>query len=60
MSSSAFISSPNTPRLFDMAPGGPIIGTGESDQASSGALAAPRIEVVQNWTEELKQRVPTR
>jgi serine/threonine protein kinase len=52
--------SPNTPRLFDMAPSGPIIGTVESEQASSAALAAPRIEVVLNWLEELKKRVPSK
>jgi Tol biopolymer transport system component len=28
--------------------------------AASGALAAPQIQVVLNWQEELKQRVPTR
>jgi hypothetical protein len=27
---------------------------------ASGALAAPQIQVVLNWTEELKARVPTK
>jgi eukaryotic-like serine/threonine-protein kinase len=50
---------PNAPRRFDMAPDGSIIGTVEADQSSSqpGAL---RIEVVLNWLEELKQRVPSK
>jgi serine/threonine-protein kinase len=52
-------SAPNAPRRFDMAPDGAIIGTVEADQRSSepGAL---RIEVVLNWLEELKQRVPSK
>jgi hypothetical protein len=36
-----------------MAPDGAIIGTVEADRAL-------RIEVVLNWLEELKQRVPTK
>ena len=42
-----------------MAPDGTIIGTDEADPRSSqpGAL---RIEVVLNWLEELKQRVPSK
>jgi serine/threonine-protein kinase len=50
---------PNAPRRFDMAPDGAIFGTIQSDQPSSqpGAL---RIEVVLNWLEELKQRVPSK
>ena len=52
-------SAPRAPRRFDMAPDGAIIGTVEADQRSSqpGAL---RIEVVLNWLEELKQRVPSK
>ena len=46
-------------RPFDMAPDGAIIGTVESDQRSSGPCAL-RIEVVLNWLEELKQRVPSK
>ncbi len=50
---------PNAPRRFDMALDGSIIGTVEADQSSSqpGDL---RIEVVLNWLEELKQRVPSK
>ena len=54
------LSAPIAPRPFDMAPDGAIIGTVESEQTSSGALAAPRIEVVLNWFEELKARVPAK
>jgi Tol biopolymer transport system component len=31
-----------------------------AEQTASGAPAAPQIQVVLNWQEELKQRVPTR
>jgi len=50
---------PNAPRRFDMAPDRAIVGTVEAEQRSSqpGAL---RIEVVLNWLEELKQRVPSK
>lgn len=50
---------PFAPRRFDMAPDGAIIGTMNADPRSSptGAL---RIEVVVNWLEELKQRVPSK
>ena len=54
------VGAPNSPRRFDMHPAGAIIGTVESEPASSAALAAPRIEVVLNWFEELKARVPSR
>jgi serine/threonine-protein kinase len=49
----------SVPRRFDVAPDGGIIGVVDSAQPSA-ALASPRIEVVLNWTEELKARVPTR
>ena len=53
------LSAPNSPRKFDLAPDGTIIGMVEADQSSSqsGAL---RIEVVLNWLEELKARAPSR
>jgi hypothetical protein len=53
------VSAPNSPRRFDMAPDAAIIGIVEADQISSqsGAL---RIEVVLNWLEELKRRVPSK
>ena len=52
------VSAPNAPRRFDMAPDGSIIGTVAADQSSS-QLGVLRIEVVLNWFEELKARVPT-
>jgi serine/threonine-protein kinase len=53
------LSAPNSPRRFDIAPDGTIIGMVEADQSSSQA-GALRIEVVLNWLEELKARVPSR
>jgi eukaryotic-like serine/threonine-protein kinase len=48
------------PRRFDMGPDGAIIGVVDSAQTPAGALAAARIEVVLNWFEELKERVPAK
>lgn len=48
------------PRQFDIGPDGRIIGVVDAAQPPSGALAALRIEVVLNWFEELKARVPTK
>ena len=53
------LSAPNSPRRFDIAPDATIIGMVEADQRSSKA-GALRIEVVLNWLEELKARVPTK
>ncbi len=50
----------NVPRRFDIGPDGAIIGVVESGQTPSAALAAARIEIVLNWFEELKARVPTK
>jgi len=50
----------NVPRRFDIGPDRGIIGVVDSVETPSAALAAPRIEVVLNWLEELKQRVPTK
>jgi len=52
------LSAPNSPRRFDMAHDGTLLGMIEADQSSpqSGAL---RIEVVLNWLQELKARVPS-
>ena len=44
-----------------MAPDGAIIGVVDSGQtAFTGALATARVEVVLNWFEELKARVPAK
>jgi serine/threonine-protein kinase len=48
------------PRQFDIGPDGRIIGVVDAVQAPSAAPAALRIEVVLNWFEELKARVPTK
>ena len=50
----------NIPRRFDIGPDRAIIGVVDSVQTPSAALAAPRIEVVLNWFEELKARVPAK
>jgi Tol biopolymer transport system component len=47
---------PTTPRPFDVTPDGKIIAPLDTTQTQSG----PQIQVVLNWFEELKQRVPTR
>jgi Tol biopolymer transport system component len=51
---------PITPRTFDIAPDGRIVGIVAGDPSSSSGSAAQEIRVVLNWSEELKQRVPTR
>jgi serine/threonine protein kinase len=53
------LGSPST-RRFDITPDGRILGIVPAGQTPSGAAAAPEIQVVLNWVEELKQRVPTR
>ena len=48
-------------RNNDITPDGKrFLGVVAAGQTASGAAAAPQIQVVLNWTEELKQRVPTR
>ena len=51
------------PRVWDVMPDGKkIIGTAEAsaDPVSSGTTAGPQIQVVLNWFEDLKQRVPVK
>jgi Tol biopolymer transport system component len=51
---------PVTPRNYDIAPDGQrFISVMESGQTQSGAAAAQQIQVVLNWFEELKARVPS-
>lgn len=52
------VSSPTTPRAFDILPDGRIVGIGTVGQNQSGSGPA-QIQVVLNWFEELKARVPT-
>jgi hypothetical protein len=46
------------PRTFDILPDGRFIGV--ANETMLEEATAPRIEVVLNWFEELKQRVPVR
>jgi serine/threonine-protein kinase len=50
---------PTFRRNFDTMPDGRILAVVPAGQSQS-ASATPQIQVVLNWTEELKQRVPTR
>ena len=48
-------------RNYDLTPDGKIVGAVlESEQTQTGTPTAPEIRVVLNWSEELKQRVPTK
>jgi Tol biopolymer transport system component len=49
-----------SPRRFDMTPDGRILGIVPGGQTPSGAAAAPEIQVVLNWFEELKARVTSK
>jgi Tol biopolymer transport system component len=51
---------PALARPHDIGPDGQFIGVMNADQSPTGAIAAPQIVVVQNWTEELKRLVPLR
>ena len=48
------------PRRFDIGPDGGIIGVVDAVPEPSAATVVQRIEVVLNWFEELKARVPTK
>ncbi|MEP7247037.1 MAG: protein kinase [Gammaproteobacteria bacterium] len=52
-------SSPATPRTFDILPDGRFVGIGTVGQDRNGSGPA-QIQVVLNWFEELKVRVPTK
>jgi serine/threonine-protein kinase len=49
-----------TIRNNDMTPDGKILGTGTGGLSSAGGQRNAQLQVVLNWFEELKQRVPTR
>jgi Tol biopolymer transport system component len=55
-----FFSGLVVPRQFDIGLDGGIIGVVDSVRAPSAVTVVPRIEVVLNWFEELKARVPTK
>jgi serine/threonine-protein kinase len=46
------------PRNADITPDGTLIGLIPAETTLSGSILAPQIQVVLNWFEELKQRVP--
>ncbi|MBI3400335.1 MAG: serine/threonine-protein kinase [Acidobacteria bacterium] len=54
------VSATGAPRNYDVAPDGRIVGVLDSGLTQSGALVTPQIQVVLNWFEELKARVPTK
>jgi serine/threonine-protein kinase len=51
---------PDSPRRYDMMPNGSLLGEIQPSQPSSDASTSPEIQVVLNWFEELKARVPTK
>jgi Tol biopolymer transport system component len=51
---------PNSPTLYDIAPDSKFVGLLTAGQIELDAATAPQIQVVLNWFEELKQRVPTK
>ena len=54
---------PNSPRTFDIMPDGRIVGlvtTGQSQNGSPVQAQLQQIQVVLNWFEELKSKVPTK
>ena len=46
-------------RNYDVMPDGRILGVVAAGQTQSAASTTPQIQVVLNWFEELKQRVPS-
>jgi Tol biopolymer transport system component len=54
------MSGPGTPRDFDITPGGKFVGLVSPEQSTAATPEAPQIQVVVNWFEELKARVPTK
>jgi len=51
---------PGSPRTFDIASGGRIVGVIQAGPTEFEAPTTPQINFVLNWLEELKQRVPNR
>jgi hypothetical protein len=51
---------PTTIRNNDMTPKGQILGIAGSVQTANGAPIVPQLQVVMNWFDELKARVPTK
>jgi len=57
---SKLLGGPSGPRRFDVLPDGRIIGVVNANSSQSDVPLASQIEVVLNWFEELKERVPVR
>jgi Tol biopolymer transport system component len=56
-----FLYSPSTPRIYDITPDGKqVIAVTPAEGIQAGTGSATQIQVVLNWQEELKQRVPTK
>jgi Tol biopolymer transport system component len=53
-------SATGAPRNFDLTRDGKLVGVLDSGVTLSGGLITPQIQVVLNWFEELKARVPTK
>jgi serine/threonine-protein kinase len=53
------LSPPDSRRPYDITPRGKFVGFIPAGQTETGASIAPQIQVVLNWFEELKQRVPS-
>jgi hypothetical protein len=53
------VSGSGTPRTYDVTPDGRFIGVIDAN-LGPGSAAAPQIEIVLNWFEELKARVPAK
>jgi hypothetical protein len=51
---------PTSPRNYDVTPDGRFLGVVAAGQTQPAGSTAPQIQVVLNWFEELKQRVPTK
>jgi serine/threonine-protein kinase len=50
----------NARRAYDITPGGKFVGLIPTGQTASGPIIDPQIQVVLNWTEELKRLVPVK
>ena len=51
---------PGGPSRWDILPDGRLVGIAAAVQNQTGASAAPQIQVVLNWFEDVKQRAPAR
>jgi hypothetical protein len=54
------VADPSSPRPFDVMPDDRIVGVGVRGQGPGGSGEPAQIQVVLNWFEDLKMRVPTK